>query len=88
MFKEYKNFDATGLAELLNKKEISPSELLDEAIFQTEILDPLINAIPQKHFELAKQQLESKLGKPFSWSSFLTERLTCLIKRNYNFGRF
>ena len=46
MFKEYKNFDATGLAELLEKKEITPGELLDEAIFQTEILDPLINRLP------------------------------------------
>ena len=36
MFKEYKDFDATGLANLIEKKEISPKELLDEAIFQTE----------------------------------------------------
>ena len=80
MFKEYKDFDATGLAELLKKKEITPSELLDEAIFQTEILDPLINAIPQKHFELAKQQLESKLGKPFYGVPFLLKDLHASLK--------
>ena len=51
MFKEYKEYDALGLSELLKKKEVSAKELLEEAIFLTETLDPLINAVPQKHFE-------------------------------------
>ena len=40
MFKEYKDFDATGLANLIEKKEISPKELLDEAIFKPKPLIP------------------------------------------------
>ena len=44
MFKEYKEYDALGLSELLQKKEVSAKELLEEAIFLTETLDPLINA--------------------------------------------
>ena len=57
MFKEYKEYDALGLSELLKKKEVSAKELLEEAIFLTETLDPLINAVPQKHFELAMASL-------------------------------
>lgn len=80
MFKEYKNFDATGLAELLAKKEISPEELLDEAIFQTETIDPLINAISQRHFELAKEQLNQNLAGPFYGVPFLLKDLHASLK--------
>ena len=31
-FPEYENYDAIGLAELVKKKEISPLEIMDEAI--------------------------------------------------------
>ena len=65
MFKEYKEYDALGLSELLQKKEVSAKELLEEAIFLTETLDPLINAVPQKHFELAMAQAETNLKGPF-----------------------
>lgn len=80
MFKEYKNFDATGLAELLKKKEISSKELLDEAIFQTETIDPLINAISQRHFELAKKQLNKNLSGPFYGVPFLLKDLHASLK--------
>ena len=80
MLKEYKNFDATGLAELLAKKEISPEELLDEAIFQTETIDPLINAISQRHFELAKEQLNQNLAGPFYGVPFLLKDLHASLK--------
>ena len=32
VFKEYNQYDALGLAELVKKKEISPAELCEEAI--------------------------------------------------------
>ena len=35
-FKEYGNYDAVGLAELVRKKQVSPRELLDEAIARTQ----------------------------------------------------
>ncbi len=34
-FKEYGDYDAVGLAELVRKKQVSPRELLDEAIART-----------------------------------------------------
>ena len=35
-FKEYDQFDALGLAELVKKGEVSPAELLEESIARTE----------------------------------------------------
>ena len=75
MFKEYKEYDALGLSELLQKKEVSAKELLEEAIFLTETLDPLINAVPQKHFELAMAQAETNLKGPFFGVPFLLKDL-------------
>ena len=75
MFKEYKEYDALGLSELLKKKEVSAKELLEEAIFLTETLDPLINAVPQKHFELAIAQAETDLKGPFFGVPFLLKDL-------------
>ena len=75
MFKEYKEYDALGLSELLKKKEVSAKELLEEAIFLTETLDPLINAVPQKHFELAMAQAETNLKGPFFGVPFLLKDL-------------
>ena len=43
-FKEYGNYDAVGLAELVRNKEVAASELLDEAIARTAKVDPQINA--------------------------------------------
>ena len=75
MFKEYKEYDALGLSELLKKKEVSAKELLEEAIFLTETLDPLINAVPQKHFELAMAQAETDLKGHFFGVPFLLKDL-------------
>ena len=38
-FKEYGNYDAVGLAELVRKKQVSAKELLDEAIARTAKVD-------------------------------------------------
>ncbi|MGH6678043.1 MAG: hypothetical protein ACREDL_03685 [Bradyrhizobium sp.] len=62
-FKEYANFDAVGLAELVRKKEVSASELLAEAIARTAKVDPNINAVVVKHYEHAERQIENGLPK-------------------------
>jgi amidase len=40
-FKEYGNYDAVGLAELVRKKEVSAQELLDEAIARSNAACPM-----------------------------------------------
>ena len=57
-FKEYGNYDAVGLAELVRKKQVSPRELLDEAIARTAKVDPQINAVVVKHYDYAERQIE------------------------------
>jgi len=44
-FGEYGNFDALGLAELVRTGQISPLELLDEALTRTATVNPRINAV-------------------------------------------
>ena len=39
-FREYGNYDGLGLAELVRKKQVTASELLDEAIARTARVDP------------------------------------------------
>ena len=52
-FKEYGIHDAIGLADLVRKKQVSASELLDEAIARTARVDPEINAVVVKHYDAA-----------------------------------
>ena len=61
---EYFSYDALGLAELVRTKQISSIELLEVAIALTEKLDPKLNAVPIKHFELARENLKNILATP------------------------
>jgi amidase len=42
-FAEYENLDGLGLAELVKKKQITPSEIMEEAIRRAEALNPELN---------------------------------------------
>ena len=44
-FREYGDYDAVGLAGLVRGGQVSPSELLDEALARTDALNPKINAV-------------------------------------------
>ncbi|RPI14467.1 MAG: amidase [Lysobacterales bacterium] len=44
-FAEYGRYDALGLAELVRTGEVSPAELLDEALARTAAVNPRINAV-------------------------------------------
>jgi amidase len=78
-FKEYGNYDALGLAELVRKKEISAGELLDEAIARTERIDPQINAVVVRHYDYARRQIDRGLPDgPFKGVPFLLKDLELL----------
>ena len=62
-YSEYFSYDSLGLAELVRTKKISPEELLDIAIGLTKKLDPKLNAIPIKHFDLARDNLKNQNNK-------------------------
>jgi len=65
-FLEYRQFDGVGLAELIKKGEISPIEVLEEAINVTERVNPKINAVITKMYDEAKKTIDSGLPEgPF-----------------------
>src|SRR6202790_3708779 len=78
-FKEYGSYDGVGLAELVRKKEVSASELLDEAIARTARVDPQINAVVVKHYDYAKRQIDNGLPDgPFRGVPFVLKDLEIL----------
>jgi len=53
---EIGDLDATGQADLVRRGEVSPLELVDEAIGRIERLNPTLNAVIHQHFERARTQ--------------------------------
>lgn len=74
--KEYADYDAVGLADLVRKKQVSAKELLDEAIARTAKIDPKINAVVVKHYDYAERQIARGLPDgPFTGVPFLLKDL-------------
>jgi amidase len=71
MFKEYAEYDATGLAELVARREVSPSELLEAAIARTEQLNPRLNAICIPMLEIGRARARENPEGPFAGVPFL-----------------
>jgi len=80
-FKEYDQYDAMGLAELVKNNEVSAAELLEEAITRTDQVNGEINAVVYKHFEEARTAIDSGLPEgPFTGVPFLLKDLHLLLK--------
>ncbi|UYV39166.1 amidase [Rhodobacteraceae bacterium D3-12] len=74
----YTKTDATGLAELVAKKEVTPRELLDIALEKTAALNPRLNAIVHIQQELAESKAKHGLPSgPFHGVPFLIKGLGC-----------
>ena len=64
--------DATGLAELVRRGDVHPSELVDASIAAIEASDPVINAVVQRRFEQARAEAGGPLPDgPFRGVPFL-----------------
>ncbi len=75
-FKEYRQYDALGLADLVRRGEVSPSELVEEAIERIEAHNPHINAVVGKIYEDARSAAAGDLPQgPFSGVPFLLKDL-------------
>ena len=77
-FKEYDQYDGVGLGELVQKREISPEELLEEAITRTETRNPSLNAVITPMYDIARETVKAPLpddifkGVPFLIKDGLT----------------
>lgn len=68
---DYESYDALGLAELVAHGEVTPAELLEEAMARVEELNPRLNMVHMKMYDEARATLEAELphgplhGVPF-----------------------
>jgi amidase len=75
-FSEYDRYDGLGLAELVRRKEVKPAELVEEAINRIEKLNPQLNAVVHKMYDLAREAAEGDLPDgPFKGVPFLLKDL-------------
>ena len=54
-FPEYENLDGLGLAEMVRNKDVTPSEIMDEAIRRAEELNPELNFLSSDAFDVGRR---------------------------------
>jgi amidase len=71
-FAEYDRYDASGLARLVRRREVSPRELVEEAIARIERHNPTLNAVVYKAYDEARATADKPLPDgPFKGVPFL-----------------
>lgn len=84
---DYGDYDALGLAGLVRSRQVSASELLDEAIARADRVDPKINAIVVRHDDYARKQIDNGLPDgPFTGVPFVLKDLDLLAGTRTTFG--
>ncbi len=79
--RDYANYDGLGLAELVRKRDVTPSELLEAAIERIERHDPKLNAVTYKAFDEARAVAAGALPEgPFKGVPFLIKDLGVRVK--------
>ena len=78
---DFGDFDAVGLAALVAAKEVSPLELVDDAIARLEMVDGELNAVVTTMFERARLQAAGALPSgPFTGVPFLMKDFAAEVK--------
>ncbi|CAM2063840.1 Amidase [Sulfidibacter corallicola] len=78
---DYAQYDALGLAELVARGEVSPSELVEAAIARIERHNPTLNAVVTDMFEEARRVAAGPLPEgPFKGVPFLLKDLETVVK--------
>lgn len=73
--------DATSQAELVRKGELKPQELVEAAIERIESLNPTLNAIVTKMYDLAMEEARGRLAPgPFMGVPFLLKDILATCK--------
>jgi amidase/6-aminohexanoate-cyclic-dimer hydrolase len=76
---DYESYDALALAELVQKREVKPSELLDAALARLDERNPRLNAVVIPMIEEARQAAADALPEgPFRGVPFLLKDLHLL----------
>ncbi|MBA4287167.1 MAG: amidase [Xanthomonadaceae bacterium] len=80
VFKEYLQYDATGLAALIAAREVSASEVLDAALARLEAVNPQINAFCTPMIDAARTRAAGPLSGPFAGVPFLIKDIAQHVK--------
>lgn len=77
VFEEYDQYDGLGLAELVRQGEVSPTEMVEEAIARIEALNPQLNAVIHKMYDQALETARNRVEDgPFRGVPFLLKDMT------------
>jgi amidase len=80
-FADYDAYDATGLAHLVRRKDVSPLELVDAAIERIERHNPTLNAVVYKAYDEARETAKGKLPDgPFKGVPFVIKDINLPVK--------
>lgn len=74
-YKEYRQYDAVGLAELVSRGDVSPGELLDVAVARAEAVNGRVNAIVRPMYDIARERAGTGLTGPFAGVPFVIKDL-------------
>ena len=73
---DYSDYDGLGLADLVAKKQVTPSELVEAAIERIEKHNPTLNAVVYKGYDDARERAKGALPDgPFRGVPFLIKDL-------------
>lgn len=77
--------DATAMASAVRNGEVTPAELLEQAIARADAVDPAINSVIHRRDEAALKEAVAEAGPgrdvgPFRGVPFLTKDLGCLME--------
>lgn len=72
---DYDTLDATAMAALVRKREVSATELLEEALARMAKWNPLLNAVVLHHEDLARQTAKNLVDGPLAGVPFLLKDL-------------
>src|SRR5690242_14990140 len=81
MINDYSQYDALGVAQLVRSRQVSPDELLNEAIARVERVNPRVNAVVTRNDDLARRAIAAGLPQgPFTGVPFLLKDLHALYR--------
>jgi amidase len=79
-FADYEQYDALGLADLVKRGKVSPSELLEAAIERVEARNGAVNAVTMKLYDYGRKAVADGLPEgPFTGVPFLLKDLTASL---------
>jgi Asp-tRNA(Asn)/Glu-tRNA(Gln) amidotransferase A subunit family amidase len=71
----YDDHDAVGLAQAVRRREVSPSELLEEAIGRAERANARVNALTARGYDRAREHAAGTFEGPFAGVPFVAKDL-------------